>query len=380
MKSLKVLTEQCLTKNDLVTALLPEVRSVQFGQADTDKFKHDELANYIEGIIILLCSCIEYHQHNFEIILKHGVNGKMHTAKSSKLSLINYYNTEKTSSKLSIFLSLINVIESTLKKNEVRTIRDVYYGNVELYKNQNTVVYWLNKIQKNLSLKSRNELNIIPAQKGLCYIPFQLRIVNQKTGNYTFVAKNESTLIPHFTKDSNFIIEEIELPNISKIIVVEKEAVYDKFIRYHCSNINPEKMIIVTGKGYPDFLTRLFLNKLQTLKALDESSWEIYVDADPYGISIATKYIISTSDQMYSCRKLIHKGARISHLIHNLNQSKHIQLLNLTTRDITYLMKMISRLFNNEALSHNHSSSFSIKTEIQRQLFFAKKGEMNALY
>ncbi|KAF5286927.1 hypothetical protein FQR65_LT12386 [Abscondita terminalis] len=103
------------------------------------------------------------------------------------------------------------------------------------------------------------------------------------------------------------------------IIVVEKDSVFKKLISEDVPNKFTRPFIIITGKGYPDINTRLFIRILrQHLKI----PIFILVDADPSGIEIMLTYKYGS----LAC----------AHVNHHLAEPK-IQWLGLIPSEITAL-------------------------------------------
>ena len=98
------------------------------------------------------------------------------------------------------------------------------------------------------------------------------------------------------------------------------------------------------------------------------------MDADPYGINIALSYI-KTAPNI----KLIHyNGISITQVI-----KKRGQILSMNYRDYIIAKSTIHRIIKqiDSASSPICNTPYpSLKLELQRQMFWGKKGEMNALY
>ncbi|XP_011501627.1 PREDICTED: meiotic recombination protein SPO11-1 [Ceratosolen solmsi marchali] len=69
------------------------------------------------------------------------------------------------------------------------------------------------------------------------------------------------------------------------VLVVEKDSVFQKLLREECPSFN--NCILVTGKGYPDIPTRMFVRMLS-----EKVQLPIYalVDANPHGFEIMCVY------------------------------------------------------------------------------------------
>lgn len=84
--------------------------------------------------------------------------------------------------------------------------------------------------------------------------------------------------------------DHLGMPDLTHVIVVEKETVFSQLIQSAWFNHSPGKLI-VTAKGYPDFATRQFL----TLLAQRPGLKLLYLgDADPYGADIFFKYLFGS--------------------------------------------------------------------------------------
>lgn len=90
------------------------------------------------------------------------------------------------------------------------------------------------------------------------------------------------TLIP---QDINDIVEVHSAAYF--ILVVEKESIFHKLIEEDLPNKLTRPFIMITGKGFPDLNTQLFLKKLWMVMSIPVF---ILVDADPHGINIMLNY------------------------------------------------------------------------------------------
>lgn len=351
-QSLSNYMERNLTKQELLDALQPPTRTIHI------KVFQNSVIDTIESILSLARNSIEHHQQSIKVVLE----GTM------KPLVFPSRNDATSTKKIAILLTLLRAIFKGLQEKEIRTIRDVYYSNVELYGDQKKVDYWLSTIAMSFKLPSKEYLNIVPAQKGLCFTPLQIDI--DTGGTKSFIAKDTSSLIPYIKQDSKLTVAGHESTRLN-LIVLEKEAIYNKLIENSSSHYLFKDTIIITGKGYPDFLTRLFLNKLQPFANCIQS-WNIFTDADPHGIDIALKYIQNDINPCYKCERLQYKGARISQLLNY----KSVQFLKLSQRDVSLAIKLLLKL-TNEPIPQIVNKPFV--TELQRQLFFYKKAEMNGM-
>ncbi|KAG0669912.1 hypothetical protein C6P45_003194 [Maudiozyma exigua] len=345
------------TKKSLLEALQQQYRIVDM-IPDLDDSK--PLTETITDTIKYVTRSIELS--NDPVMIKLYCNDK-----SKKLIKFPYFGNEpnanrNTGNEMAIFISLLQTIQSRYLKTTKSTIRDIFYSNVELYQKQNNVVNWLNIISKNFNLSSRDDLNIVAAQKGLVFsIDVPILISNQPK-NITCL--NTINLVPYINESS---IIELDQTKFIRVNIFEKEAVFNKVVTNSNIRVSGQNTIYITGKGFPDTLTKLFVNNL--LQSSDNIKIKIYVDSDPYGICIALNYIKSC----YSSEKthlLQYQGITIIQLI-----NKRTQLLNLSHREIQLVINLIQKQSDLTTITHR-----GITLQLQRQLFFFKKGEMNAYY
>lgn len=354
VSSLADFMDRCPTRNDLYQALKPCPRKIHFNiiKSGSDV----GLVENLELMLSLARNSIEQHQQPISIIQISGTT----------LNFPDIGSSTSSTRKIAILFTLLRTVQATINTNQIRTIRDVYYSNVELYGNQRRAENWLSIITKNLCLTSRDSLNIVPAQKGLCYSPLKIRVLTN--GKESFIPARTSSIIPYMSQNS--IVQVLSGGDKKlQLIVLEKEAVYNRVVDIkHIDSL--QDTIVITGKGYPDFLTRLFLNRLQDVDSIID--WHIFTDADPYGIDIALKYMQNDSNENYKCSKLRYSGILLSQLL----KRRDVQFLKLGHRDSSLAIRLLNRL---ATIDQPTSNTRLLVTELQRQIFLQKKAEMNAI-
>lgn len=345
------------TKKSLLKALQPEYRVVDMAPILDDS---KPLAETITDTIQYVTRSIELS--NDPVMVKLYCNDK-----STKSIKFPYFGNESNvnrnvGNEMAIFISLLQTIKSRYKQFTKSTIRDIFYSNVELYQRQNNIVNWLDIISKNFNLSSRDDLNIVAAQKGLIFSTnVSISISNQLRDS---IDLNTINLIPYIDETS---IITLDRNRFIQVIVFEKEAVFNKVVTNPNISTLGQGIVYITGKGFPDTLTKLFINKL--LQCTDNIEVQLYVDSDPYGVCIALNYIKNcNTSRKYDCLK--YKGITLVQLI-----NRRTQLLNLTHREIQLAINLIQK----QSDLHVFNDKGAI-VQLQRQLFFFKKGEMNACY
>ncbi|CAI4063376.1 DNA topoisomerase (ATP-hydrolyzing) SKDI_08G0200 [Saccharomyces kudriavzevii IFO 1802] len=388
--ALEKLSKKYRTRQELLKALTPRTRSIHLsssGHSSGSASSDAEVLYHIKQILSLAANSLEQQQQPFTIIFQNKTRGgssnsNVPTRLDFPLNGPHLFTHRFRLKKCSILLNLLKIVMEKLPLGKNTTVRDIFYSNVELFQRQANVVQWLDIIRFNFNLSPRKSLNIIPAQKGLIYSPFPIYVHDKiMTGKDEFqiqkqtVSHGKPCLIPFFQDDA---IIELETTSNCNLVIVEKEAVFTKLVsNYHRLNANT---VLITGKGFPDFLTRLFLKKLEQDCSSLISSCSIFTDADPYGISIALNYINSSANAAYNCAMVDYRGIYITQVLAQNNRlgSKAIQLLNLSQRDCTLAKNLIVSLTgNNEEIATSPFKNFIV--ECQREIFFHKKAEMNEI-
>ncbi|CAG9768490.1 unnamed protein product [Ceutorhynchus assimilis] len=178
--------------------------------------------------------------------------------------------------RFNVMLFVLNKIRILLETDTKLTKREIYYQVRTILKKP----YLVDTIICNISriLKVGPWALNITAQKGLVYGNLKLvmddaEIVNCNVPG-TCVPKDVTSICEIHT-DAHFIL------------VVEKDSIFQKLIDEDLPKRLTRPFILITGKGYPDLSTQLFLKKLWMTLSVPVF---ILVDADPDGISIMFNY------------------------------------------------------------------------------------------
>lgn len=229
------------------------------------------------------------------------------------------------------------------------TIRDIYYKDVEIYRrNQDACNKSLILIfERSLNVSLEKDLQIYPLQKGLVFGNIDLEIVTRSLRTtLTLDYSQEAILIP--------IFESVSCNARVDVIVLEKDAVF-KSLCTLLQKENPNNhIVVITGKGFPDRLTRRFL---RCLTENNDSTFTGYFDSDVYGIGIYRLY-------REFCPKLAFGGIKLICTA---------DCLNISYRDYRLMVSTISKL------KQSSSNDDIALRELQRGLFLHKKAEMNSL-
>ncbi|KAI0312313.1 Spo11/DNA topoisomerase VI subunit A [Amylostereum chailletii] len=200
-------------------------------------------------------------------------------------------------------LRVLEVIHEALINDLPVTKRDVYYQDVGLFKSQRIVDQLVDDIAATIDV-GRGDLNMRASLKGLlCGTGLRIHTVDgdvlvatnsEARSSLTLLKPIESDgfvpqpiLVPMAQDVSRFELD----PDISWVLIVEKEAVFQTLCSLHFTNEPslPGPGLLITGKGYPDLATRQLVATLsnnlpETIPIL------ALVDGDAYGLDIVSTY------------------------------------------------------------------------------------------
>ncbi|XP_017878377.1 meiotic recombination protein W68 [Ceratina calcarata] len=140
------------------------------------------------------------------------------------------------------------------------------------------------------------ELNLLSTMKGLAAGELKLTMNDNKIVDCTVPG---GALIPLM---SNIISVRARA---KLVLVVEKDTVFQKLLEDGCTSVL--KCVLVTGKGYPDVATRMFVKFLSERLKLPVY---IIVDADPFGVEIMCVYRFGSTGLSRERESLVCPNAR----------------------------------------------------------------------
>ncbi|OTA81197.1 hypothetical protein M434DRAFT_401441 [Hypoxylon sp. CO27-5] len=159
--------------------------------------------------------------------------------------------------------------------------RNIYYQNPDLFGSQQYVDNLVDDIAFTFGV-GRDVLNIVAAYKGLVAGRATIELKNDSSLDCN--SDSNGVLIPHAE-----VIHRVDIGEAKWIMVIEKEATFRGLAAsryFETSAAGPG--ILVTGKGYPDLITRQFLHSLHS--AFSQVPIHALVDFDPSGIDIMLTY------------------------------------------------------------------------------------------
>ncbi|XP_053992509.1 meiotic recombination protein SPO11-like isoform X2 [Hylaeus volcanicus] len=164
------------------------------------------------------------------------------------------------------------------------SVREVYYRMSHRVKNQQVISRLLKGMCSTLGC-SRHDLGLRVSEKGLVFGNLQF---NYKSETLSCATHISGRLISELFCQ----ITDISAPKNAIILIVEKEAIFQSLVE-DLWNHNESLFILITGRGYPDIITRRFINHL--LSILNPPTYYLG-DYDPHGIGIYLVYLLGGSD------------------------------------------------------------------------------------
>ncbi|ODQ80042.1 hypothetical protein BABINDRAFT_36279, partial [Babjeviella inositovora NRRL Y-12698] len=255
---------------------------------------------------------------------------------------------------------VIRILVETLSQARAITRRDVYYRDVRLFSRQTAVDGVIDDLSYSLGLPCY-ELGVIASQKGLIFGDLRMEFANPG-------------LIPVIPEKAKiFLDDDINAPHrLEYILVVEKEAVFKTLVDLETGRDGEgvsHNRIIVTGKGFPDQLTKRCIRNLAT--SFPQVPIFAFVDSDVYGLMILRHY--SNQNEQNSHIPLIrYMGVELFDYLSGW--------LEITMRDFrvmkNFLVSLSHFLYANRRAATEHCRWLR---EIQRGMFCFKKSEMNVV-
>ncbi|XP_042886829.1 meiotic recombination protein SPO11-like isoform X2 [Penaeus japonicus] len=156
--------------------------------------------------------------------------------------------------------------------------RDVFYENVWLYGTQSTLDRAAEDLSRLLGVPRRG-LHLTATGKGL--VAGSLAYTTHDGTTIDVSQAQQGMLVPECVQGLSGVASEARY-----ILVVEKDATFQKLVeaQFHRS-FGPA--VFITGKGYPDLLTRQLVFRLWAELRVPVLA---LTDADPYGLHIAAIY------------------------------------------------------------------------------------------
>ncbi|KAI2711866.1 hypothetical protein CBS147332_5502 [Penicillium roqueforti] len=279
--------------------------------------------------------------------------------------------------KFTVILRILAILDQAIRTGQLISKRDIYYIDPEFFRVQCTVDRIVDDLAYTIGV-NRTALNVEAAAKGLVTGDFRLI-----RGSHILIdaqSVTEDSLIPRIEDG-----DEIDISRVRWVLVIEKEAVFHRLARisYHTRALAGEG-IMVTGKGYPDFMTRTFLRAMSdsvSNPSRHPPRFYALTDGDPHGMAIMSTYKYGSAAQLHqnarlSIPRLKWLGLRVSDIIAVPEVLGDTALLSLTTRDRKKIMAML----RNSPVWASDGPEPEWRAELQRMLILNLKAEIEILY
>ncbi|KIW79776.1 hypothetical protein Z517_06390 [Fonsecaea pedrosoi CBS 271.37] len=259
---------------------------------------------------------------------------------------------------------ILREIYVAIKQGVTITKRDIYYHDVDLFKNQGTVDRYLDEIAHTCRV-TRRDLNVVASPKGLA-----AGLCDVRSNRHAPVVQTICVNTPLATTS-----------HVNWILVIEKEATFNALTEREFHQhpvIGPG--LLVTAKGYPDITTRYFLRQL-----LDQSPSSIPVfglfDWDPDGVKILKCYLYGSRSlaQEHGCD--IPEAQWIGLKMEDVVSHQDIgnQAVQLSKRDrMTANALLANQEWHDQAGIVLQGLQEAV-TEVQRMLMLNRKAEIQSL-
>lgn len=149
--------------------------------------------------------------------------------------------------------------------------------------------------------------------------------------------------------------ESFNSEGIKLVVIIEKDAIFKSFCHLILKSDDLSSVLLVTGKGYPDNLTKKFVNHLTKLGV---PIWG-FMDSDIYGLHIF-KSFINSNQHLFEFKGFW------------LVESDRQNLITIKIRDF----KLMQNFLINSHPQLNDVQLNIWRREIQRGLILFKKAEM----
>lgn len=240
--------------------------------------------NSNEKLLILIVDLDKSALFNFD-------NGYYSLPEDTNTFKYTEYSLFNNSNKIAQLLKVASILYDKCMKMSSSTKRELYYTDVELFKSTENIDSIINDLCSILVI-NRFELPIFPSAKGLFCGNISLynekgNQMNIKSTSYSF---NKINLITYEYLTENFSVQ-IDNNINTFILIVEKETLFFNLIENtDFFNAFPN-VILITGKGYPDYMTKVFIKKLSEQIKQRMIPLFYFGDNDPHGIEIFLNYL-----------------------------------------------------------------------------------------
>ena len=234
-----------------------------------------------------------------------------------KYKIYNLFDNLKTIARI---LKLSVIIRNKLNQLMPCTKRELYYENVDLFKSTDIIDSNENDLCSILGI-CKFDLPVFPSAKGLfCgnislvskygnqlnlnnynmnnkinLINYEYLIedfdLDEKTKNYINLVQNNKLFIGNNNEGTASRNNINDLCQKYFVLIVEKETLFFNLVGNYQFFRKFPNAILITGKGYPDYITKIFIKKLYNIVNIP---FLYFGDHDPHGFEIYLNYIFGS--------------------------------------------------------------------------------------
>ncbi|ALC42692.1 mei-W68, partial [Drosophila busckii] len=240
-----------------------------------------ELLKNIEHIVLRLVSSLKYEE-SVTLKIPLGLPGGL---KFRRIS----YNNRSSRHRFCLVLHLLAEIHRLHIVGGSCTIRGLYYRDTALIRSQPYIVAARLDVCRMLNT-SYVQIGVLSATKGLISGDIQLIMSNGDVLNCNEYCG--AIALPTDFQQLERIVTDADL-----VLVVEKESIFESLTSDNIFSKYGLRIILITGKGYPDCTTRHIVHRLAT-----DFKIPVYIlaDADPFGIEIMLVYKHGSQSMSFS--------------------------------------------------------------------------------
>lgn len=264
------------------------------------------------------------------------------------------YTLSSHSHKIAQLLKLSSILYYKLLNLTSSTKRELYYHNVDLFKSIDNIDTTISDLCSVLII-DRLTLPIFPSAKGLfcgniTLYNSQGNIMNITNSNIT---QHKINLITYeYINECFYINNNINTYTLNNgyfILVVEKETLFFNLIENHLFYMKFPNAIVVTGKGFPDLITKVFIKKLYKLLNCNVPLF-YFGDSDPHGFEIFLNYFCGSKgmsrENEFACLNEMQWIGLSREVIMKVNKEGNENvngLIKLNTKEINKIKGMMQR-------------------------------------
>ena len=202
-----------------------------------------------------------------------------------------HFSHSSETRKTTIMTRVLDIVYHVLKKGIHVTKRDMFYSDVNLFKEQRDSDNMLDDVAVMLGC-TRSSLNVVASEKGVVIGNLKFEEAGDEI-DCTKMGVGAKGIPPHIDKVKNITSD------ADFILLVEKDAAFMRLAedRFY----NEYKCIIITAKGQPDIASRMFLRRLKSELKIPVLA---LVDSDPYGLKILSVYMSGSKNMSYDSASL----------------------------------------------------------------------------